>query len=1178
MKFASIQIFSPRRKLLIKLMKSFILGLCTSVLSFANNGAFSQNVKIMIDEDMIVTVDEVFKIIRSQTRISFIYQKDLFKDAPKVTLKKGEMSANELLSLSIDEQIFDLLYDEPTLTLVVRPKALNSGFMLQDTLKLEGTVVDEQGSPLPGVTVISGPDESEIVDGVVTSIDGRYEISVVRGHLVRFSYIGYASQKIEIADQQSLDIILLQSAAQLDEVVVVGYGTQKRSEVSAAISTVSAEVLETNTMGVQSFDRGLSGLIKGVQIIQSSGQAGSGVDINIRGITSPFTGSDNNPLFVIDGVPFQTNPTFNFSDFSAFASIENPLLSLNPDDIESVDVLKDAAATAIYGSRGANGVIIVTTKKGRKGEKMNINLSVLSTFARPVTNFDYLSTNEWKDYNARVFQESVDRANINPEMRDFFWRYARFYGDQGNFSEDDAGNWSFDGLNPDYYGTANTDWVDEIFRNPAFTQQYNVTVRGGSTNTSYLVSSGYINQNGLMQNENLKRFNLRSSIDTKIKDFLSVGFTTSLSATNNKTGYASFNNDFGSTLNERPDFPARDEHGNFVRIPGKYFGFWDQFAANPLAKSIGRKNEQIGRTFTGNIYAEAELLKNFKLRTDASVSNFVTDFSGFTPASIVLDYIPAFGRFQSSLAETYVSNTNFIFNVTGNYTKVIDLHTFEAMVGLANDRSSTDRTYFSFIGFPDDEILINNTSAERVSRKSGSVIKSGLNSLFARISYNYGQRYYVTANFRTDKSTKFGPGNQSGYFPSIAASWNLANEPFFKGNFNINLLRLRAGVGRTGSNNLGDFEYKQFFRVETSGDGLYNGDLAVGLTSTLPNLDIQWETNDEVNIGLDFALLNYRLRGSIDVYDRKTTGAIMRGFFPLETGALRFTENFADVSNKGIELEIGGDVLRKNDIVWALNFNISRNINVLDKFNSNFGSSTRFEEGNEVNLIRGYRVEKIFDSQEEIDNLNASADGGVYQSIYTSPGDYKYVDLNGDGVISDADQEILGSSLPDFFGGFNTTFQYRNFELSSFFNFTIGGQSELDELLNGGIVANPRINERRLFTQDRWTPSNTDAYWPSVAYSRNANNRLSDRTLSDRSFLRLGSVILRYTLPTEKMEDIGIDHLSFFISGSNLLTLTSFPGFDPEGLNGGFASGGSTFTRNPYPLAKSWSLGFDLKF
>ena len=1065
---------------------------------------------------------------------------------------------------------------------------------LQKTFQIKGIVTDSEGMPLPGVTVYvtdvhpknKNEEQSKdfIIRGTQTDFNGEFSLNVSVNHYLNITALGYKvySQEILSEDKTDYAITLEQEVNSLEAVVLVGYGKQKRKEVSSAISSVKVGKVQENLGAYPSFDRGLAGLIKGVQVFQGPGIIGQSVDINIRGITSPFSGSDNNPLFVIDGVPFQTEPIRNATGLTRFNRNPNPLQTINPNDIESIDVLKDASATAIYGSRGANGVIIVKTKKGKRGQKPKIHFSSVSSFGVPVRMLDYANMAQYKQRVDHILKNSAAFANKSTALS---IDAVDEYNFLANMVVDGTGanrKITYNGLKEDFFGDADTNWSKEVYRPVAFTQNYNVSIRGGGANTSYGLTIGHTDQEGLLSSENYKQYNFSTNLTSQINKTISLGGTANVSYSNHQRGLLA-TGAMNDILDARPDIAPYDENGNFKRINWRGRS-GDQKRANPLAKAT--QHDVNVKTFSvlGNLFAEVELLRNLNLKGSVNVGRFSNDRREFTPESIV-GIIPQ--ENESELSDETSIATNVTLQSTLDYTITLaEKHNLYALVGISQDRMYTDRTSHRYTGFSNDQLNIS-SYAETTNDKDESNNQSGLNSLFSRASYNYDEKYFITLNFRTDISSKFGPGNERAYFPSVSASWNIAQEGFLKHSDAINDLRLRIGYGRTGSQNVRDFVYKQNF---ISGSGfLYNAGLVTRPSGTLPNPDIKWAVTNEFNIGLDFGFLNNRIRGSVDGYNRKTTDALMTSTYPLESGARQYTQNFADITNKGIEIDVFGEIIQTQDITWSVGFNIAKNINTLDRFNKDGLSSAihRFYEiGREVNIITGYVVEGIFQTQKEIDDLNAKAPGTgaakVYQEVGTAPGDYKYKDLDGDGKITTKDQEYLGSSQPDFFGGFNTQISYKGLSLSANFSYSIGGESTYAGDSSSGYRHDISRNIQTRYL-DTWTPTNTDAQYPRAVmnggYRINRNLRRSSALVHDTSHLRLNSLQLRYDFFAwvSMIKKVGLSGVVLTATATNLWTLTNFPAADPSSI-GSFASTDSTESRDPYPIAKTWQLGININF
>ncbi|RKD99776.1 SusC/RagA family TonB-linked outer membrane protein [Marinifilum flexuosum] len=1163
----------------LRVMKLTTILFFLAIFTVAAEG-YSQGTRISMKmED--ASLKEVFRELKSLSDYTFVYSEGMVADVKIDEIDLQEVSVEDALTECLEGT--DLEYYIENNVVVIRKKAIEFKQPIEQEKKIiNGKVTDDSGSPIPGASIYIKGLQKPL--GTITNIDGEFSLDLrgMEEATLIVSFIGMETQEIVVTSQEYINITLLSSTEGLDEVVVVGYGTQKRSEVSSAISTVSSEKLEDNIASNASFDRALGGLVKGVQVVQNAGAPGSGVDINIRGITSPFGGSDNNPLFVIDGVPFQTNPV-------GLATVSNPLLSINPNDIESIDVLKDASATAIYGSRGANGVIMIKTKKGRKGEDLKVSLSASTTFGEPINTLDYANTTEWKAFANDLFNESFkafEKGQINSSALTRFGFMANFDTEPDPLPWDPTNTKivGYNSLKEDYFGTANTNWADEIYRNKALTQQYNATLTGGTEKTNMLLSLSYTDQEGLIKEENFEQFNVRMGIDANVNDITSVGANITIGSSSNESGYASAStinaNSVIPTLNARPDITPYKQDGTFNRYQSVDIFGQSTSVPNPVALLSSQDNNSTDFTALGNFYVEVRPIKDLKLKSELSASRFGNRTRNFDPAKSLTGVITddGFGTItipKSTLFDAHTVNTNKILNLTATYGRTFNDHSVSGMIGYSWDRSKAVSTNSFYQGFPDDKVLTDPKSAEEVVKTNSSEIEIGMNSIFARLTYSYDSRYYFTANFRTDKSVRFAPSKRRAYFPSASASWAISNEEFLSSSEVINNLRLRTGWGRTGSNNIPNFAYLQFFGINNgAGDVVYNQNQAVGLNGTLPNPEIKWELTEEVNLGVDFGLFNNRLRGSVDVYNRKSKDALMPSLYPLESGATSFTSNFADITNKGFEFEVGGDIIRNENLVWSASFNISKNKNSLDKFAAtalNDNTRDRFEVGREINFINGYVTEGIIQNQAELDALNAGAPDNTYQEAGTGVGDYKFADLNNDGEVTSEDQTYLGSAQTDFFGGFNTNVAYKGFELSAYFNFSAGGES----VVPNSLFPAPDKNIERRFL-DRWTENNTNALYPRAILSDpNQNSRMSSAHVYSTSYIRLKNVQLKYNIPADVLSKIGVEKGHVFVAGNNLWTKTDFPGIDPE-LVGGFSSGGNT--SNPYPLAKTWSVGVNLNF
>ena len=1154
--------FCVRKKLPIHIMRLFIFLFCLSAFSVTPEKGFSQNAKVVIDANKKISADEVFDLIMNQTNYKFIYQEGIFNNLPKIALSKGTITAKSLLEKTLAVGNFDFEFNSNT-TIIIKNKPTKLYNDLKDR-EILGTIKDNLGLPMVGASItIEGTNR-----GVVANFDGKFKIVLKDGeNVLLISSLGYKTERIIVDNQTTLTIILKEDFKQLEEVVLIGYGSQKRENVTGAVSSVKTAEITQAATGTVGFDRALGGLVKGVNVSQSSGRPGSPVSINIRGITSPLSGFGklNQPLFVIDGVPF------NIDGLQG----ANPLLTLNPDDIESFDVLKDAAATSIYGSRGANGVIIVQTKKGKRNQETSVSLSFSTTVAQPIKKIDVLDAKQYRKFYDTLLNNTVNAMNAG-QIDPFF---AFDLANIGNVDLDfDTFQVSYNGLRDDYFGTANTNWSKEVFRKMAVTNQSNVSVNGGTDKSNYSFRLGYIDQEGLTIKDGIKQYTMGLNLDTNINKKVKVGGTVNISHVDTKSGEDDILGQYtinSSIARARPDLPAYDENGQLLGQPDYAYGF-ETLEPNPLMRLKNKTHNQ-SYNFIGNTYIEVEPIKKLKLKADVNTAVFYSNNSTFVPKITQTDFI--FFPNQSFLSESNNLVSNITTNLTANYDLRISNNHFNFLVGSAWDRTNFRNNSQFYTGFPDDEILTNGTSAQSVASYISNQLKTGLNSIFSRVTYDYKNRYNATFNFRSDASSKFGPGNKRAYFPSLSTSWNITNEKFIAKNDILNTLKLRASIGKVGSTNVSDYAYLQFF--QTASSDLYNGQTAVIPNNNFPNPGIGWEKTSEVNLGIDFALFKSRLRGGIDVYTRKTTDALASTPIALELGPNAYNSNFVDISNRGIEISLGGDIIKTKDFSWTTNINWSLNRNKLDKLNGatiNQFNLDYFVEGQPVGTIKGYKVVKIFQDQNDVDLLNANSPSGLYDQLSTSVGDYMYEDLNGDGQITTDDRTIIGNIQPNFFGGISNTITYKNFGLSALFQYSVGGERTWSNIPFGAlnILGENKYSEYALNT---WTPETPNArYARALYFDPSASSRISDRYLYDTSYLRLKNLQIFYTFDSTLMKKMGVTNAKLMLTATNLVTWTKWPGIDPETFSerGGIID--QVNNEDPYPLSKSFSFGVQFQF
>lgn len=1029
---------------------------------------------------------------------------------------------------------------------------------------IKGRVIDSEGNPLVGVTVqIEGTSY-----GVITDADGNYilEFPSMAHPKIVFSSIGYKSKSIEFRGVKEQNMMLELDHVALDDLVVIGYGSKSRRNVTTAISTVSQEQISKLAATTPTLDGLLQGTVKGVLATTANGEPGSSLKLNIRGITSPYPksgkGNNNQPLYVIDGVP-------TFMEDTGI----NPLINISPNDIESIDVLKDAAATAIYGSRGANGVVIVKTKNGKRNEKTKVDFGYTFSFSNPIKNYEPLNTAEYKNVQDEILRNTVNGMNDGSSMG-----FDYILNQYGNVSlNEETGLYTYNGLNESLYGKDNVNWADEVINKNAPTHQYNVAVRGGSNKTNYSFSFNGMNQEGLLLNDRMERYGARLSIDSEINKYITVGGVLDYTYSSRKSGSndpaLGYDNDGWMT---RPDLAVRDADGNFQRVDkfGLYADTYND--ANAVAK-LQRKTKYENDQFSGNAYIDIKPVKGLTLHADANISRFIFSNSYFSPKITLPEQ---FGMEPTStLAESNYRNTNTSINFRADYKFTLtEAHRFDVMAGYSADRYWSKEHDQAYSGFPNDDVLNNASSATTVNKPTETYSKSGLNSIYGRLSYDFLSRYLLDFSLRSDESSKFGPGNKRGTFPAVSLAWRINQEPFLESVRDIDDLKFRLSWGKTGSTNVSDFSYIQYFNGNQ-----YGGQSVLTLASTYPNKNIKWEMTTEYNAGVDFTLFNGRLNGSFDIYHRKTDGALAPAPIALEFGIGTFYSNILDLTNNGFEFSIGGDVVRTKDFTYNTMLSISSNKNKITKLNGStldMMHQDLYMEGHAMGTVKGYKVAGIYQSQDQISKLNeqAMAKGYDFYQNGAAVGDYMFADTNGDGFISEADRTAIANPEPKVFGGWSNTLSYKNFTLSMLFQYQLGGDayySTMQESASGAIG----MSILREMYGNTWTPDRTDAKYAKLMWMPNAytNTQANDRYVYSNSYFRLRNITLSYTFEPAWLERLHVSGASVFFTATNLFTITDWPGLDPDmAATNAFTK--TTETKDVYPMSRSFSFGLKLQF
>ena len=808
------------------------------------------------------------------------------------------------------------------------------------------------------------------------------------------------------------------------------------------------------------------------------------------------------------------------------------------------------------------------------------------SIANPVKTYDPLDNEEYLNVQAESLQGSA--AAIQETLNGYNYLLDTYtasvlvpYGlDQSTFE--------YTGLDRSMYGTASTDWDSLVRNRNAMSHTYYLAVRGGTRKSDYSVSFNGINQEGLYLQDNMQTYNGRVSVNTQISPAIKFGALMNYSYS--RRDNSQMDELYGPTRNYKfaPDIEPYGEDGEpnriDVSVPNMMEG---TTTASPLGLLAVRNSDEATQV-SFSAYTDIRLMQRqyheLKLHADISANIYSSDNSSFIPASTQLTYPDYLGvniPTNLSVSEGRTVNTSINFRLDYDFNR--DDHSLNAILGYSSDRNSSVYSMQMYTGFPDDKVLTQPSAAQAYAGGSDSVYRGGLNSVFARASYNYAGRYFADLSLRADQSSKFGPNNRWAVLPAVSAGWMISEESFMENAYWVNMLKLRLGWGRSGSTNVPDFSYIQYYEVNTGeGGNIYGDNSAVVLRNLLPNPDLRWEVTDEWNVGLDFSLLDDRLYGSVDAYYRYTDGALAPAPHSLESGISMYYDNVIDMSNRGVEISLGGDIVRTRDFTFSSTINLSLNRNRVESLNSAQLDETYQDlivVGQPTGVVKGYVVDHIAQNVEEIQELDAKAQKAgfsSYQSMQIGVGDYIMKDTNGDGHITSDDRVVIASPEPKFFGGWNNRFTWKNLTLSVLFQYSVGSKAVYSAVQNDLASSFQESISREVYG-NTWTPERTDARYPRLAAMvYNYNSATCDRFVFDASYFRLKNLTLGYTLPDRWTKALHASSLSVFFTATNLFTVTPWPGIDPETIGSMVVDMG--INNDPYPLARSFTFGVNLKF
>ncbi len=990
-------------------------------------------------------------------------------------------------------------------------------FSQEKEISISGKVTGLNNDPIPGVNIfIKGTST-----GTISEFNGAYKISIpANAELLVFSYIGYNTIEEPINNRSIINVTMTEDTKQLEEIVVTGYSSQSKADVIGSISSLDPAIVKD--MPISGIDQALQGQVSGVSVTQSSGTPGGGIMVRVRGNSS--ISSSNRPLYIVDGVPIRDG---GLSSRSFGGQNDNALAAINPNDIESIEILKDASAKAIYGSRAANGVVIITTKRGAIGAPTTFELDVQRGVIDPTNTIDVLNAKEL----LQLQRETMFHAEEDP---------------------DDAGI-------PGVTDAVNTNWQDEVMRQ-ALMQQYQLSVRGGSEKTQFYLSGAYRGEEGVMLNNDFKRATMVANIDHKATSRLSFGLNLNLARTKNNRvkGDNFLDGVYNAALTSLPYYQPYDEEGSLY-APGN-----NGYAGFPNFNAVGQATEPRFDTYASklisSIYAKYEIIPNLHFTSKLSLDYTSTIEDQFEPTTSAIGGFlesvgqQGYGIYSTSEGSTILNSNIFVYN-----TSIGDVHNIGGIAGTEFiSRTSRNGSTVGIL-FPSDEFTYL-SSAGLIQDGSSYMANSGLISFFGEINYKYKSKYLAKATARYDGSSRFGEDRKYGFFPAFSLGWRASEEQALQGLSWLDDLKFRVSYGLTGNERIGNFQYLATWGATTA----YNGIPAVG-PATLGNPDLGWEQTTEFDIGADVSLFAGRVQFIFDYYYNQTNDLLLSEALPFTTGFGSILGNLGEVTNEGMELTIS-TVNVDNEVRWTSQFNISQNKNIIKKLATDEPQFSGYQTfTNSTHIVSSGKPLGTFW-------------GLKFLGVDPGTGDAIYYDKNNDGELTAADGTFIGDAQPDFFGGFTNSVSYKGFDLSLFFQFSYGNEMinfGNTTLLNSGEDIE---NNQSRAALGRWQKEGDITSIPKYEFGNTYNNRFSSRFVEDASYLRIKNFTVGYSLKPELLAKFKLNKLRVYASGTNIWTLTNYTGADPEvnSLDGSTtAQGLDLYT---FPQVRTILIGLNLGF
>lgn len=1077
-----------------KMKKNLALVLAASLIAMVPVDTFAQVLKVSMKKNN-VSIEQILQELEKQSEYTFFYNDNQVNLNKKVSVNVKDASIESVLNqvFANSGYSYKIVNDQILVSVATSPHILSVNQQKQQR-KITGVVKDVMGEPIIGASVV---ERGVPANGTITDLNGEFTLDIT-GNELQVTYIGYTPELISVkAGTNAYVVTMKEDAKTLDEVVVVGYGVQKKANLTGSVSSISAQALESRS--VASVSAAMAGTMPGVTSIQTSGAPGAQTgSITIRGKNSINAAS---PLTIVDGVPGSMN-------------------NIDPMDIESITVLKDAASSAIYGVQAANGVILITTKRGKKGQKARVSYSGNVSWASPTARLKYLGS---ADY-AMLYNEAVRNENSNAPLP---------------YSDEDIELFR-NGTDP--IGHPDTDWYKATFKKSGLEHQHNFSVSGGSDNTTYSVSVGYLSQDGLTKEKTFERYNGRFNFDSQISKWFSVGMNASASRGTQHDGSTNFGGLMQFSNRLSPTIPIYDQNGDFYYTGGK---------ENPIAAQGGRSgfSRTMDQQLNASLYATVNILPELSVKGLFSLRHDYRNSDSFKKHL-------AYGTFDSGMREgtdNYYNWNWYTSQVLTNYNKTFKKHTVGALLGFEQVEHLYKYTETSRKGGGNDELTESLNTLDKGSQTNndgGSEIAR--RSYFGRVQYDYDNKYLFEANLRADASSRFPKENRWGLFPAISAGWRISEEAFVKDNVAwLSNLKLRLGWGRTGNEELKDadryasvatYAYNNKDNPFLFGNSMYQ----TAFESRYVNKGLKWATVTNYELGLEAGFLNNMLGFELSVYQKKTDDMLL--YLPIQgvIGMKAPAQNAGSVKNTGFDLNISHNNRISNDFSYAVNFNVAYVKNEIVNMSGTSGADPDNGkywrlEGYPIGSFYGYKAIGFFNTAEE---LASSPKRTGREKL----GDIKYADVSGpdgvpDGKITAADRMVIGKNFPSWTGGLNVALFYKDFD----FSMLLQGAFDVDGYYNGeaayAFFNGGKVMERHL---DRWTPDNHDATYPRITKDTQINYETSSFWLQNASYVRLKNISLGYNLPKSLLNKVGVERIKVYLSGENLLTFSGLEGLDPE--------------------------------